>query len=110
MQTATELLEEIGRLMALKGENPFKVRAYEKAAQALAGHEDLAVRARAGTLTELSGVGKGIAEVLTEYYLKGRSTVRDELCDSLPAGLLELTEIPGLGPKKALQLVEELEI
>jgi DNA polymerase (family 10) len=104
------LLEEVARLMSLKGENVFKIRAFEKAAELLAGREDLAERARAGTLTELDGIGKGIAEVLTEFLLTGESKIRLEIEASLPAGLLELTQIPGLGPKKALLLIEELEI
>ncbi|HUP58692.1 MAG TPA: helix-hairpin-helix domain-containing protein [Bdellovibrionota bacterium] len=107
---AVALLEEIKRLMDLKGENPFKARAFEKAAASVAGHGDLAERARKGTLTELAGIGKSIAEVLTEFLTTGKSTVRDELMASLPAGLSELTEIPGLGPKKALLLIEELGI
>ncbi len=109
-QGAADLLEEIRRLMQLKGENPFKVRAFEKAAQSIAGHEDLAQRARAGTLTELPGVGKGISDVLTEYFIQGTSSVREELEASLPPGLLELTQVPGLGPKKAMALIEELGI
>ena len=104
------LLEEIRRLMELKAENPFKIRAFERASHSLAGCKDLTERAKAGTLTELDGIGKGISEVLTEFLLKGTSKVRDELLASLPAGLIELTEIPGLGPKKAMQLIEDLEI
>jgi DNA polymerase (family 10) len=107
---AAELLAEIKRLMELKGENPFKVRAFDKAADAIAGIGDLGSRAKAGTLTEIPGVGKGIAEVLTEFLLKGTSRARDELREGLPPGLLELTQIPGLGPKKALQVIEELDI
>ncbi len=111
-QSAVQILEEIAHLMQLAGENPFKTRAFEKAAELLSSHDeaDLRARARAGTLTELSGIGKGISEVLTEFLVHGRSTARDELKAGLPAGLLELTTIPGLGPKKALQLIEELGI
>src|SRR4051812_46239305 len=105
---ALELLEEIRRLMELKGENPFKDRAFEKAIDILSGRDDLAARAKAGTLTELPGIGKGIEAVLKEYLLEGKSTARDELKASIPEGVLELTQIPGLGPKKAIQLVEEL--
>lgn len=108
--TAIELLEEIGHLLQLKGESPFRIRAYEKAAQSLAGRTDLLERARAGTLTELPGVGKGISEALTEFLLQGRCSVRDELAGSLPPGLRELTQIPGLGPRKAQLLIEELGI
>jgi DNA polymerase (family 10) len=110
MQTPAELLEEIRSLMELKGENPFKVRAFERASQALAGREDLAERARAGTLTELEGVGKGISDVLTEFLSSGTSRARDELRASLPPGLPELVRVPGLGPKKARLLIEQLGI
>jgi DNA polymerase (family 10) len=106
--TPIELLEEMKRLMELKGENPFKIRAFEKAIQNLSGQDDLEARARAGTLTELAGIGKGISEVLTDFLVHKKTTARDELRDSLPAGLVELTEVPGVGPKKAMQLIEEL--
>jgi DNA polymerase (family 10) len=107
---AMELLEEIRKLMELKGENVFKIRAFEKGAQALSGVADLRKRAEAGTLTEIPGIGKGLSEVLTEFLLKGTSRARDELAASLPPGLIELTQVPGLGPKKAIQLIEELQI
>lgn len=107
---AIALLEDVARLMSLQGENVFKVRAFEKAAALISGRDDLADRARAGTLTELDGVGKGIAEVLSEFLLTGDSRIRREIEGALPRGLLELTQIPGLGPKKALQLIQELEI
>jgi DNA polymerase (family 10) len=109
-QSALELLDEIRHLMQLRGENVFKVRAYERAGAALADAGDLVERARLGTLTEVPGVGKGIADILTEYLLHGTSRVRDELKAALPEGLLELTAVPGLGPKKAMQLIEELGI
>jgi DNA polymerase (family 10) len=102
------LLNEIKSLMELKGENPFKIRAFDKAALNLAARTDLAERAKAGTLKEIPGIGKGIEDVLQEYLLKGHSTVRDELLKSLPPGLLELAKVPGLGPKKAALVIEEL--
>jgi DNA polymerase (family 10) len=107
---AVALLEEIRRLMELKGENVFKVRAFEKAAGAITGKTDLAERAKAGTLTEIGGVGKSIAEILSEYLLHGTSKVRDELKAQIPPGLAELTEISGLGPKKAQLLIDQLGI
>jgi DNA polymerase (family 10) len=110
MSNTIELLHEIQRLMELKGENPFKIRAFEKAAQNLSGREDLTERAQHGTLTELPGIGKAIAEIVTEHVLQGSSKVRDELAQSLPPGLVELTQVPGLGPKKALLLIQELGI
>lgn len=110
MKNPIELLEEIRRLMELKGENRFKTLAFQKAAQQLAGREDLAERAKAGTLTEIPGIGKSISEVLTEFILTGESNTLAELQKEIPAGLIELTQIPGLGAKKAWVLIEELGI
>ena len=110
---ALQILEEIEELMKLRGENPFKIRAFEKAQNVISElppAEDLETRAKAGTLTELPGIGKGISEVLTEWLLQGRSTARDELRAAIPPGLLELTRIPGLGPKKAQVIIDELGI
>ena len=104
------LIGEIRNLMQLNGENPFKVRAFEKAENILGEHKDLLERAKKGTLTELPGIGKGIAEVVTEFLLHGKTTARDELSKALPEGLLELTQVPGLGPKKARVLIDELGI
>ncbi len=110
MSNVIDLLNEMRRLMELKGENPFKIRAFDKAAQNLAVQDDLLERAKAGTLKELPGVGKGIEEVVTEFLLHGRTGARDELLQALPKGLLELTQVPGLGPKKASLLIQELGI
>jgi DNA polymerase (family 10) len=107
---AIALLDEIRRLMALRGENVFKVRAFERAAISLEGQTDLVEKAKAGTLIEIEGIGKGISEVLTEFLLHGTSRVRDELAAALPEGLAELTEISGVGPKKAQALIDELGI
>lgn len=108
MTHAIELLEEMERLLRLNDENPFKVRAFEKARKALQGREDLLERAKLGTLTEIPGIGKGIEQVLSDFLLHGKTTQRDELAAKLPQGLLELTELPGLGPKKAKTIIEEL--
>ncbi|MBC7691988.1 MAG: PHP domain-containing protein [Methylotenera sp.] len=110
---AIELLDELRHLMELRGENPFKIRAFEKASnllEALDEKTDLAELAKTGRLTDLPGIGKGISEVLTEFHLTGKSKARDEMAESLPAGLLELTTLPGLGPKKAIQLIEALDV
>ncbi len=112
-QSLVDLLSEMKSLLELHGENPFKIRAFDKASDtigALGEGEDWIARAKAGTLTEIAGIGKGISEVLREYLLEGKATARDELVSTLPEGLLELTKVPGLGPKKALVLIEQLEI
>ncbi len=115
MGKATEaagLLEEMRELLELAGENPFKVRAFERASGVVGSlpDEELLGRSRAGTLTELSGIGKGIALVLTDFLEKGAAPERDAIRAKLPEGLWEMTRIPGLGPKKAQQLIAELEV
>ncbi|MBI3534498.1 MAG: PHP domain-containing protein [Deltaproteobacteria bacterium] len=104
------LLIEIQLLLELNNENPFKIRAFEKAAKKITDIQDLEDRARAGTLVEIEGIGKSISEILTEFITQGTCPVRDELQKKLPKGLLELTQISGLGPKKAKKLINELEI
>lgn len=109
-QAAIELLSQIQKLLQLHEENPFKIRAFDKAQDSLVEVCDLPQRAKAGTLTEIKGIGKGISEVLTEFFELGKSSVKEELESSLPEGLLELVGIRGLGVKKAKLLMEQLEI
>lgn len=96
--------------MHLKGENPFKVRAFEKAQIALESHPDWIERARSGGLTEIPGIGKSIASVLEEWIQNGTSSAYDALASDIPKGLVELSQVPGLGPKKAAVLIDKLGI
>lgn len=108
-----DLLSEMKTLLELKGENPFKIRAFDKASDTIAAlgeKEDWLARAKSGSLTEIPGIGKGISQFLTEFLIEGKRTALDELAASLPEGLLELTRVSGLGPKKALLLIEALGI
>ncbi|MDZ7289240.1 MAG: DNA polymerase/3'-5' exonuclease PolX [candidate division KSB1 bacterium] len=106
-----EILQEIGTLLELKGENPFKTRAYANAARALSGvTEDLSELVANNRLREIRGIGEAIAEKITELVTTGRLKYYDDLRASFPAGLLDVLRIPGLGPKKAKKLFEELGI
>lgn len=109
-QRAVQYLDEIRSLMQLAGENPFKVRAYDRAVEVLRDRTDLEERVRAGTLEELPGIGKGIAGAVHEFIVEGKTGFRDEFRQKIPEGLIELTQIPGLGPKKAKQIIDELGI
>lgn len=112
--SAAEYLDEMHEILKLKGENVFKVRAFEKGADAIRAYVeqggDLVSLAKAGKLTELESIGKGIAEVLSQFLLEGKTQARDELKTTLPLGLFELSKVPGLGPKKALILINDLQI
>jgi len=105
------VLEEIALLLELAGENPFKVRAYATGARAvLTFPGDLAAARRAGQLAQVKGIGKSLAGVIAELLSRGEAAVHRELKDRTPPGLLELLQVPGLGPKKARVLFHELKI
>ena len=101
-------LAHIARLLALKGENTFKVRAFENAAEIVAGREDIEALIREKRLESVEGIGKAIAGVLTELAATGRSAVVDSLEAEVPATLPDLLQVPGLGVKKATALWKEL--
>ncbi len=97
-----EILEEIGLLLELAGENPFKSRAYQNAARAVRGLDrDLEQLVRSGELKKIKGIGPAIAEKIATLVREGRLQYHENLKQQIPPGLLEWLEIPGLGPKKA---------
>lgn len=102
-------LEAIATLMELKGENPFKVRAFSGGARLLETTElDLAGLVAEGKLTTVKGIGAGLAEVIKEMVTTGASSVHAELAASIPAGVIEMLAIPNLGPKKIKAIHEGL--
>lgn len=107
----SDVLEEIGTLLELKGENPFKSRAYHNAARIILGVSDnlqsLVVEKR---LTSIKGIGEGIAEKITELVNTGKLAYRDELQKGLPAGLFDIIRIQGVGPKRAKILYDKLKV
>jgi len=103
------ILDEIAGLMELKGENPFKIRAYQNGARALmASTEDLNLLVKENRLTEIKGIGKGLSENITTLMTTGKLPFYEELRKALPPGLTELIRIQGVGPKKAVVLFEKL--
>lgn len=101
-------LEKIALYMELKGENPFKVGAFRKAAQAL--ELDPRSLSEMDDVTKIKGIGKGTASVIEELIETGTSTVLQELEASVPSGLLPLLKLPGLGGKKIAKLYQELSV
>ena len=103
------LFEEIGILLELQAENPFKIRAYHNAARALENlEEDLDIIVKEGRLREVSGIGEHIAEKISTLVLTGRLSYYEDLKKTIPEGLLELLKIAGLGGKKIKVLYEKL--
>ncbi len=103
------VLEEIGSLLDLSGENKFKARAFSSAARAIEKSDrDPVELARTGGLEGLTGVGPVTAKVIRELIETGRSAYYDDLRARTPAGLKALLSVPGLGAKKAKQLYDSL--
>jgi DNA polymerase (family X) len=104
-------LREIGTILELQGENPFKCRAYLNGARTLeTSATDLAELVRTNRLGELPGIGDALREKITTLITTGKLPYLDELRASIPAGLLPLLDLPGLGPKKLRALREKLKI
>ncbi|GIO21742.1 DNA polymerase/3'-5' exonuclease PolX [Oceanobacillus sp. J11TS1] len=102
------LLEKIAVYMELKGENPFKISAYRKAAQAM--ETDDRSLSEIDDFTKIKGIGKGTAAVITEFMEAGRSETLEGLEKEVPAGLVPLLDLPGLGGKKLSKLYQELDV
>ncbi|MBN2560328.1 MAG: DNA polymerase/3'-5' exonuclease PolX [Phycisphaerae bacterium] len=95
------LFNEIADLMEIKGADAFRINSYRRAARVFKDtNADLADLAQHGTLTSLSGVGKGTAQRVAQYLAEGKIDVHQELLQTIPPGLPALLTIPGLGPKK----------
>jgi DNA polymerase (family X) len=106
-----EVLVNIGTLLELKGENPFKTRAYENAARALEGlSEPLEKLVAEQRLGGIKGIGDGILKKIVELVSNGRLQYYEELKAATPPGLVAMLDIPGLGPKKIKALYELLHI
>jgi DNA polymerase (family 10) len=106
-----EILIEIGTLLELKGENPFKTRAYANAARTIeALNEPLAKLVAEKRLGEIKGIGEALEQKITELVETGKLKYYDELKASIPPGLIEMLEISGLGPKKIQALNKTLGI
>jgi DNA polymerase (family 10) len=104
-----EIFEAIARLLDLKGENPFKIRAYTNAARALETFTgNLSQLASEERLGEIEGVGKAIAEKIAELLATGKLEFYEKLRGEFPATLFELFELQGLGPKKIKAVYDQL--
>ena len=101
------LLEEYADLLAITGGDAFRIRSYEKAARSVAGYPDDLAPLDAGALGRIPNVGKAIAAKIAEYLRTGGIHQLEELRAKVPAGVRRLTEVPGLGPKRAMVLYHE---
>jgi DNA polymerase (family 10) len=104
-------LREIGTILELNGENPFKCRAYLNAARTLeTSPTDLTELVRTDRLGELPGIGDALRDKITTLVNTGKLPYLEELRTTIPSGLLSLLDLPGLGPKKLRILRDQLKI
>lgn len=101
-------LHEIADLLQIKGEDRFRYLAYRRAADALGGVSGSVCGLSSAELVAINGVGKGMAARIVEFCSTGRVGMLDELRARVPIGLREMTLLPGVGPKRAMQLYQEL--
>ncbi len=106
-----DILEHIAVLLDLKGENQFKIRAYENAARSVrAILDEIDVFIKNHKLSEIKGIGKALDEKITRLVTTGKLEYYEELKASIPPSLIEMTRIPNLGPKRIRQINKLLKI
>jgi len=105
------ILKEIGVFLELKGENPFKTRAYVNGARIIEGlTEPLETLIKEERLGDIKGIGGALVEKITELVETGKLEYYEELKGSIPPGLIEMLDINGMGPKKVKAVHEKLKI
>jgi DNA polymerase (family 10) len=107
-EVVAALLQEYADLISITGGDGYRVRVYDRAARSVAGHHaDVSTLDHDG-LRQIPNVGGAIADKIVEYLHSGRIAAVEKLRAKAPAGVRELTAIPTLGPRKAMQLYQEL--
>ena len=110
-QRVAELLREYAQRTALRGGNPYRTKAYSRAADSLAALAvPLDVLIAEGRLTEIPGVGEAIADIITKLHRTGTHPSLEKLRKEIPAGVLQIMTVPGLRPEKVLRLYRDLGI
>ena len=108
-RTVANVFQEIADILEIKGENPFKIRAYRKAVQVIQDlSDDLSALWERGELENLPGIGKGIAEKIDRLLSTGTLDYYQELLSQIPTDLLELLDVQGMGPKKVALVYKQL--
>lgn len=106
-----EILNRMGTLLEIKGEIIFKIRAYYKACETIAGlREDIENYKKEGRLREIPGIGKELEQKIIEYLDTGRMSAYENLIKEIPESLLGIVNIPTIGPKKAKLFYDQLKI
>ncbi|HET54749.1 MAG TPA: hypothetical protein ENN33_05980, partial [Ignavibacteria bacterium] len=107
----TNLLEEMADLMEFDGQNRFKVNAFRNGANVIRRLEgDIEEKINNKSIQEVKGIGKGLQQVIYEFYETGSAKEYEELIKNIPSGIHDILRIRGLGAKKVKSLYDELEI
>ncbi len=109
-QEVARIFNEIADLLEIKGENPFRIRAYRRAAQNIEGLPKGVEEIPKEELLKVPGIGQDLAGKIEEYIKTGKMQAHEELKHEIPEGLLTLLSVPGLGPKTSKLLYEKLKI
>jgi DNA polymerase (family 10) len=110
-EEVARIFERMARVLAFKGEDRFRVMAYERAAVSIRDlKDDLSSIAKAGKLEEIPGIGKDLSEMIAEYVAKRKIGRYEKECRGIKPSLIELMTVPGLGPKTLALLHNELRV
>ncbi len=110
-ETLADVLDEIAQLLELKGENPFKIRAYRQGAEVVRGFDgDIVALSRDNQLDGIKGIGEALRDKLHELATTGTLAFHQKLRAEFPEGLFDLFDVSGLGPKKIKALWETLAV
>ena len=105
------IFRNIAVILELKGDNPFRIRAYEKAAQNIESlNQNLKDLAKENRLTAIPGIGTDLANKINEIIATGTLAQYEELKKSIPQGLIKMLQIPGLGPKTIKAIYQKMHI
>jgi DNA polymerase (family 10) len=110
-QEVADIFRRMADMLEIKGENPFRIRAYQRAAQNIENlAEDIALISERKGLDKLPGIGKDLAQKITEILETGTLKKYEEIKKEIPEGLMEIITIPGLGPRTAKTLYDTLKV
>jgi len=105
------IFNQIADLLEIQGANPFRVRAYRRAAVSVEGLADnVEMIASSGTLRSIPGIGDDLANKIDEYIRTGAIKFHEDLKHEVPLGLAKMVEIPSIGPKTAKQIYDQFKI
>jgi len=106
----SKLLSDMADLLELSGDNPFRIRAFRRAAETISTHpEDIAALPRVARLA-IPNIGKGVADLIEEFQAAGQVKEFQKLAKKFPVGVLDVMRVGGVGPRRAVTLFRELRV